>query len=153
MKVNEFQKFLLKSAILMMACDNEIHNDEISELKNFADNTAYFLDFEIEKSLDILIKSISENISENVNLYVESLNKIDLKERQKNILLEIFLKIIMADNIIDKNEVKFFQQICNKLKLQKDDLLINFPDFISIINQTEFIEIKQEGAENAGENN
>ena len=153
MKVNEFQKFLLKSAILMMACDNEIHNDEISELKSFTDNTAYFLDFEIEKTLDNLIKSISENISQNVNLYVESLNKIDLKEKQKNILLEILLKIIMADNIIDKNEINFFQQICNKLKLQKDDLLINFPDFISIINQTEFIEIKQEGAENAGENN
>ena len=52
MKTKEFQNFLLKSAITVMACDGLIDESEITEIKNMADNEIYFMGFDIKEPFE-----------------------------------------------------------------------------------------------------
>lgn len=133
MKTAEFQKFLFQSAIFAMAIDGEIHDTEIEEIKSVVKHTAYFLDFEFEKELEVNISKIRENGKNAINQYLQSLSNSDLNEKQEVILMEILLRIIEADQRIERNEIKFLQMVKSKLKTTEETFVMKFPKHVDYI--------------------
>lgn len=133
MKNQEFKKFLFKSAVMTMACDGNIAEEEISEIKNMVFNEIYFMGFDYEDLLKDEIEDIKVNGKVTINQYLQELNSIELNEHQEILLVEVILKIIEADNEIQTSELKFLQLVKSKLKIEEQTLIIKFPKQIDYL--------------------
>jgi uncharacterized tellurite resistance protein B-like protein len=133
MKNQEFKKFLFKSAVMTMACDGNIAEEEISEIKNMVFNEIYFMGFDYEDLLKDEIEDIKVNGKVTINQYLQELNSIELNEHQEILLVEVILKIIEADNEIQTSEIKFLQLVKSKLKTDEQTLIIKFPKQIDYL--------------------
>ena len=100
-----------------MACDGSIDKMEIQELKKIDSSTTYFSDIDLSDELDHLIDDLkNKNIKIVKNLF-DSLRENKLTISQELLVLEITMRIINADNVIDENEVRFLNLIRSKLEL------------------------------------
>jgi len=133
MRADDFQKFLLKSAVTVMACDGEIDKDEIQEIQSMADNEIYFLGFDISDTLRSNINYIKENGTKAVNEYLSSLEKASLNPSQELLLIEVLIRTIEADKKVDEAEVKFLQLVKSKLTTSEETIITNFPKQINYL--------------------
>ena len=100
MKTYDFQKFLFKSAITVMACDGSIDEKEISEIKNIADNEIYFMGYEYESSLIDNLAFIKSGGKNAINQYLTELSNADLNDKQELLLIEVLLRTIESVNAV-----------------------------------------------------
>lgn len=133
MKSNEFQDFLFKSAVMVMSCDGEIAQSEIDELENIISNEIYLLGYKHHEPLKLHIDEIRTNGKDAINKFLEELSRTDLSPKQELILVEVLIKMIEADSIIQPSEIKFFQLVKSKLKTSEESLIIHFPKQVSFI--------------------
>ena len=115
MQTEDFKKLLFKTAFCVMACDGNIDESEIEEMKKIDSSTTYFNDIDLSIELDNLISDLkNKNVKIVKNLF-DSLGENTLSISQELLILEVTLRIINADNIIDENEVRFLNLIRSKL--------------------------------------
>jgi len=115
MQTEDFKKLLFKTAFCVMACDGNIDESEIEEMKKIDSTTTYFNDIDLSIELDKLISDLkNKNVKIVKNLF-DSLRENTLSISQELLILEITLRIINADNIFDENEVRFLNLIRSKL--------------------------------------
>jgi|AntAceMinimDraft_9_1070365.scaffolds.fasta_scaffold29516_2 uncharacterized tellurite resistance protein B-like protein len=112
----KFEKLLFNTAICVMACDGEIHDREIQELKLIAKNTPYFKDLDYQTELDTIMKKIKNNTNI-MKQYFEEIKAVELSPVQELLILEVVLRMMYADNRIDENEVKLIRIIKSYLKI------------------------------------
>ena len=62
MKTEAFQDLLLKSAVSVVACDGNIDETEISEIRNMAENEIYFMGYDFEEPLANNLKNLKETV-------------------------------------------------------------------------------------------
>jgi uncharacterized tellurite resistance protein B-like protein len=127
MKNQEFKEFLFKSAVMAMACDGEIAESEIVEIKNIAANEIYFLGYDFEGPLKNNIDNIKANGKGAINQYLQEIGTNNLNEYQEILLIEVLLRIIEADNDVQASELKFLQMAKAKLKVDEQTLIVKFP--------------------------
>lgn len=127
MKSEAFQKFLLKSAISVMACDGSIEDSEIAEIRNMAENEIYFMGFDIEKPFEDILRYIKDNGKNAINEYLNELNQHDLNSKQELLLIEVLTRTIESDNKIEDSEIKFLQMVKSKLKVSEETIITQFP--------------------------
>jgi len=130
MKNQDFKDFLFKSAVMAMACDGDIAETEIEEIKIIIANEIYFIGFEFEESLRNNIANIRVNGKNAINQYLQEIETNDLNEHQEILLIEVLLRIIEADNNIQPNELKFLRMAKCKLKVDEQTLIVKFPKHI-----------------------
>ena len=160
MEIKDFKKLLFKTAFCVMACDGSIDDLEIQEMRKIDSSTTYFSDIDLSDELDELINELhNKNIKIVKNLF-DSLRKNTLTISQELLILEVTMRIINADDVIDDNEVRFLNLIRSKLdlgnqiihqrfgkisylkNLDYEDIGLNQSDFIKEI---EISEIKKWG--------
>ena len=122
MKQNEFKKLLFKSAVCVMACDGEIHDDEIKEIEIISNKTQYFKALDCNSELKTILDDIKDNGRKVIFNYLDSLSTLDLNTVQELLLLEVIMRIISADKKVDENEVRFLKLVKAKLKVH-DELI------------------------------
>jgi uncharacterized tellurite resistance protein B-like protein len=127
MKNIQFKPFLFKSAVMAMACDGEIAEEEITEIKNIVANEIYFMGYDFEEPLKSNIENIKLNGKNAINQYLEEIVSSDLNEHQEVLLIEVILKMIQADTKIEDAELKFLQMAKSKLKTDEQTLIVKFP--------------------------
>jgi uncharacterized tellurite resistance protein B-like protein len=127
MKTEEFQNFLLKSAISVMACDGSIDESEVTEIKNMADNEIYFMGFDIEEPFEASLSYIKQNGKKAINEYLNELSQLNLNEKQEIILIEVLIRTIESDNVIEESEIKFLQMVKSKLGISEETIITQFP--------------------------
>ncbi|MGD9487150.1 MAG: TerB family tellurite resistance protein [Calditrichaceae bacterium] len=134
-----FEILLFRSAFAVMACDGEIHEDEISIFRSISNSNPYFADLNFEKELDIALNAIKSQGIHYINQILESLKSLVLKEKQKLLLIEVILKIMDADKKVDENELKFLKTITNILDISEEILIMKFPTHINaFLNMSDF---------------
>jgi len=116
MKELEFEKLLFNTAICVMACDGQIHESEVAELKLIAEKTPYFRELDYKNELNKIMKKIEKNTNI-MKLYFNTLKKAELSPVQELLILEVVLRMMYADNRIDENEVKLIRIIKSYLKI------------------------------------
>ena len=115
MEIKDFKKLLFKTAFCVMACDGSIDDLEIQEMRKIDSSTTYFSDIDLSDELDELINELhNKNIKIVKNLF-DSLRENTLTISQELLILEVTMRIINADDIIDDNEVRFLKLIRSKL--------------------------------------
>jgi uncharacterized tellurite resistance protein B-like protein len=117
METKDFKKLLFKTAFCVMACDGSIDDLEIEEMRKIDSSTTYFSDIDLSDELDELINELhNKNIKIVKNLF-DSLRENTLTISQELLILEVTMRIINADDVIDDNEVRFLNLIRSKLDL------------------------------------
>lgn len=133
MKTIEFQNFLLKSAIAMMACDGSIDNEEIAEIENMVTNEIYFMGFDYEKPFEDNLNYIKSNGKKAINAYLDELSSLDLNDKQELRLIEVLIRTIESDKKVENNEIKFLQLVKSKLKITEETIITKFPKQMSYL--------------------
>jgi len=131
MKTIEFQNFLLKSAIAMMACDGSIDNEEIAEIENMVTNEIYFMGFDYGKPFEDNLNYIKSNGKKAINAYLDELSSLDLNDKQELRLIEVLIRTIESDKKVENNEIKFLQLVKSKLKITEETIITKFPKQMS----------------------
>lgn len=132
MKELKFEKLLFNTAVCVMACDGEIHDREIQELKLIAKNTPYFKDLDYKSELSIILKDV-ENNTNIIKQYFEELKNAELSPVQELLILEVVLRMMYADNRIDENEVKLIRIIKSYLKIPDQIIFERFGEIDFLI--------------------
>ena len=139
----EFKKLLFNVAFCAMACDGHIDDREIEEMKVIDKKTTYFGDIDLSEELTDLINQLKEKGKEIITELLDKLKDSDLNTIQELLVLEVALRIVNADNILDENEINFIRLIRSKLKLHDEiikdrfgiiDYLVTNRDYLTNIN-------------------
>jgi uncharacterized tellurite resistance protein B-like protein len=130
MKNQEFKDFLFKSAVMVMACDGDIADKEINEIKSIVANEIYFMGYDFEEQLKVNIDNIKTDVKAAINQYLNEIEKNNLNENQEILLVEVLLRVIEADNDVQTSELKFLQMVKAKLKVDEQTLIVKFPNKI-----------------------
>lgn len=114
---SEYHHLLFRSAVLVMACDGEIHADELEELRLAHQRTSYFsgIDFDLEFSR--LRDHLEGGKHEVIQKYFQALGEYELDTVQQLQILELVLRIIYADQRVDENEKRFCQMLLRVLRI------------------------------------
>jgi uncharacterized tellurite resistance protein B-like protein len=111
-----YEKLLFNTAVCVMACDGQIHENEVNELNLIAEKTPYFRALDYKNELNIIMKEIEKNTNI-IKLYFNNLKEADLSLVQELQILEVVLRMMYSDNRIDENEVKFIRLLKTHLKI------------------------------------
>ena len=133
MKNTDFKTFLFKSAVMAMACDGDIAEEEINEIKNIVANEIYFMGYDFEEPLKSNIENIKVNGKNAINQYLQEIVTNDLNEHQEILLVEVLLRMIQADTKVEESELKFLQMAKSKLKTDEQTLIVKFPHQIDYL--------------------
>jgi len=114
---SEFQRLLFRTAFCVMACDGNIDEREIREMKSMNKSAAFFQGIDLTNELDLLLTSLRERGKQFVNELIESLNKVDLSTVQELLILEVAFRIVNADEKVDENEINFVKFLRSKLNV------------------------------------
>jgi uncharacterized tellurite resistance protein B-like protein len=127
MKTEAFQDLLLKSAVSVIACDGNIDETEISEIRNMAENEIYFMGYDFEEPLANNLKYLKEKGAYAINEYLKEVSNANLNDNQELLLIEVLIRAIEADEKVEPNEIKFLQMIKSKLKTSEETIITKFP--------------------------
>jgi len=134
MKNTEFRKMLFKAAFCAMACDGEVVDSEIAEIKELLDNSPYFDGLDRDTELKAAATEIKEIGIKTIENFLLQLQNADLSERQELQLLEVLIRIIQSDGNIDNNELVFMENIKKRIsKLTNDKIMLNFPRYLDLL--------------------
>lgn len=122
----ELQKLLFRTAFCVMACDGEIHPDEIKEIKKMNKSSAYFQGIDFSDELDFLIVSLKTKGKFIIEDIGREIQNAKLSTVQELLLLEIILRMIYADNRVDENEIKLLRYFRSKLNLHDQTIRDRF---------------------------
>ncbi|MFR9543227.1 MAG: TerB family tellurite resistance protein [Rikenellaceae bacterium] len=122
------KELLVKVAFACMACDGEIDATEIDCIQQvFANN-----DLINKESLSVLLNELRDKLNLDskafFNTLFAELSDAVMSESEELELIEVAIKIIEADNVIDYNEVKLLKKIRSYLKINDKVLLNAMPD-------------------------
>lgn len=126
MKKNEFKKILFKVAFCAMACDGDIDQREIDELKVMDKNTSYFESIDLSDELKQLVDDFKTNGAKVIEELFSLLRETKLNPIQELVVLEVALRIISADKRFDENEIKFLNFMRSKLELHDETIIDRF---------------------------
>jgi len=83
------------------------------------------------------LKSNTENIKANgknaINQYLQEIVTSDLNAHQEILLIEVLLRVVLADGKVDESEIKFLQMAKSKLKTDEQTLIMKFPHQIDYL--------------------
>ena len=133
MKNTDFKSFLFKSAVMAMACDGDIAETEISEIRNIVANEIYFMGYDFEEPLKSNTENIKANGKNAINKYLQEIVANDLNDHQEILLIEVLLRMILADGKVDESELKFLHMAKSKLKTDEQTLIVKFPHQIDYL--------------------
>lgn len=126
MDKTEFKKLLFDISCATVACDGNIDEREIRELKYIEKSTNYFKDIDLSNTLKRFIEKIKDNPKETIENTINRLNSSILDPVEELLVLEITLRLIYADTKIDSEEVKYLQSIRSCLSIDDETLVKRF---------------------------
>jgi hypothetical protein len=128
----EFKKVLFKVAFCTMACDGDIDDREVAEIKLMDKKANYFADIDLSNELEQLINDFNVNGVGIIEKLFEEIAQTDFNPIQELLILEVAIRIIYADNIVDENEIKFFKFLRSKLKIANSVISDRFGDISNV---------------------
>lgn len=130
---SEFKKILFQLAFYVMACDGELHDKELAEIKSIAEGSIYFDGIDYEKEIGSLIDNFKSHGITSVTNFYKTLETTEFENTEEQHLLEVLIRIVEADDRVDENEVKFISKVRKQLNISDTDIIIKFPKHIDLL--------------------
>jgi uncharacterized tellurite resistance protein B-like protein len=124
----ETKELYLLTAFVCSACDGEIANEEIKQIKDLCGQTELFSGLDITSLLNNYVAQINKDGVSFINSYFSYLRNNELSEDVQLNILKLAIQIIEADNQILYSEIKFFKKIRSMLSVSDDKILAMMPD-------------------------
>tara|TARA_B100000315_G_C14178358_1_gene407765 strand:- start:106 stop:573 length:468 start_codon:yes stop_codon:yes gene_type:complete len=119
----EFKEILLNTAVCAIAADEIIDERETEALYNIEKKSPYFSSIDLEQTLKSSLDTCMNDIESFANSTLDCISKEDLNVVQELTLLEISLRIVVADDIVVEKEKQFIKRLRGVLKV--DDFIIS----------------------------
>jgi len=120
----DYNSLLLKTAFACMACDGDIATEEVQLIKDYAKSSESFGDIDIDKKLNELVNEINQNGKRFLKDYLTDVYEATLSVEQELQLLTVAVQMILADKVIEYNEIKFFKVIRSNLKVASNETIL-----------------------------
>jgi len=134
MKNMDFKKVLFKGAFSVMACDGEVAESEVAEMKEMLTNSPYFEGLDHDAEVKAAFEDLKTNGVDSIANFFRLLKSSELSERQEFQLIEVLVRMVEADGKIEDSELSFMHQIKSTLKHFTDEkIVINFPRHIDML--------------------
>lgn len=124
----ELQELYLKTVFSCMACDGDIAPEEVELVKKLASETDLFSGLDVENMINNYVTSINQNGRAFLKSYLNDIAEAELNDNEQMNIVDLAFKTIMADNVIEYAEVKFFKKIRVRLSLSDEAILAKYPD-------------------------
>lgn len=133
MKSNEFQALLMRAAVVAMAADGEVAEEERQELAHIANSTAYFLGFDHATILPQLLADSLNTNAHAASTLVKAVANANLSDIQKPVLLDVILRVVEADKVVRPAERALLRALREVLNLPDGLLLGHHPRLLGYL--------------------
>lgn len=149
----ELNELLLRTAFACMACDGDIAPEEVQLIKDYAKDSNTFGDIDVNKELDLLLKEINAKGKRFLKEYLSMVFEATLNEAEELQLLNVAMRMILADNVIEYSEIKFFKVIRSNLKVVNNETILDkvdgiTEDFLAEDIRTDYLQLYDDYFEN-----
>lgn len=128
MENTEFEKLLLKTSFCCLASDGNIDKREIDLMQSIFTNYDQYKDVNFHEKINSFIKIYNEKGKDFFTFYFDILRKESFSIEDEMRIIDIAIRTIHADDIIEYSEIKFFKIIRHHLKATDDQILERFPN-------------------------
>lgn len=140
MERTEFEQLLLNTAFCCLASDGNIDSREIDLIQSIFENYEQFKDVQLQDKLNSLIAQYNERGKDFIISYFDILKGNTLTLEQEISIIDIAIRTIQADQLIEYAEIKFFKMIRLNLNISNEEILKMFPDIEMFLEQDIVIE-------------
>jgi uncharacterized tellurite resistance protein B-like protein len=127
MNLIEYQRLVLVNALNVIACDGDIDDREVEELRRMTTATPYFDELNVEEELAAALRALSEGGPGAIDRALEDLCSAEMTDRQRLKLLEVLLRVIHADDVVREAECAYLQRAREALEVPIEVLARHFP--------------------------
>ncbi|MFZ4590647.1 MAG: hypothetical protein ACOYN6_06595 [Ignavibacteria bacterium] len=120
----ELQGILLKTAVLAMASDGVVHEEELKEISKLAEAQNYFSDLNYNTEVKELVYSVNNDYRKTYADYFEIFENNYLSIVEILLIFEVLLKIVNADMKIADEERNFIKFLRKKFTYVPNDIFL-----------------------------
>jgi len=135
MEKTEFEKILLKTAFCCLASDGNIDKREIDLIQSIFANFEQYKDINLQEKINSFIKIYNDNGKEFLTHYFDLLKDTFFSLEEELGIIDVAIRTIQADDLIEYSEIKFFKIIRHHLKATDSQILEKFPDIVIFLEE------------------
>ncbi|MDR0754489.1 MAG: TerB family tellurite resistance protein [Prevotellaceae bacterium] len=135
METKKFDELLLKTAFCCMASDGDIDEREVAAIQSICKALPSFENVDLKQEMNRCVSEINLDSKQFITDYFTILEQADLTEQNELALIDVSIKVIKADNIIEYSEIKFFKNIRYRLKVTDEKIIEHFSSTVEEIDQ------------------
>jgi hypothetical protein len=124
----DFEKLLLKTAFCCLASDGNIDNREIEMIQSIFMNYDQYKDVNLKAKINSFIEIYNEKGRDFFTYYFDLLKEATFSLDEELAIIDIAIRTIQADELIEYSEIKFFKIIRHHLKATDNQILEKFPE-------------------------
>lgn len=114
-----------------MACDGELHDDEVTEINRMVEELPYFDGTDLNAEVPPLIDQLRGGVGGYDALFDE-LARAPLKPHQRLQTLEALLNVVGADGVLQPAEVTFVRSVKDALGVATTEFIVHFPQHVDV---------------------
>jgi uncharacterized tellurite resistance protein B-like protein len=118
-----------------MASDGNIDEREVAVIESICEPLESFENVDLKEEINVYVSAINSNGKQFITDYFATLEQSDLTEQDELILIDVAIKVIKADNVIEYSEIKFFKNIRYRLKVSDEKIIEHFSPYVDEIDQ------------------
>jgi hypothetical protein len=128
MEKSEFEKLMLKTAFCCLASDGKIDSREVDLIQSIFSNYEQYKDVNLQDKINSFINIYNEKGKLFFTYYFDILKEHSLSLDEELQIIEIAVRTIQADDLVEYSEIKFFKIIRHHLKASDKQILERFPE-------------------------
>jgi uncharacterized tellurite resistance protein B-like protein len=129
-----FDKLILKTAFCCMASDGDIDEREIAIIKSICESLPSLKNIDLKEEINTHVSEINSDSRQFITNYFKILEEEELTEQRELTLIDVAIKVIKADEIIEYSEIKFFKNIRHRLKVSDEKITEHFSSTVDEID-------------------
>lgn len=124
----EYKELLLKTVFCTMACDGDIAEQEIQCVKKYVEKLKISDSLNVEETLKTYVSEINALKQGFIDKYFKEIIEQSLSIEQELEIAKASVDIILADEVIEYSEIKFFKKLRSKLNVSDEEICRVLPE-------------------------
>lgn len=106
-----------------MACDGSVAQEELDLVRHYTTTSSYFKEIDVQQKINEYVSAINSDGSHFLSCFLTKISDLNLDEEAEKAIVQMAVRMIQEDNVIEYSEIRFFKKIRAKLNLTDEVLL------------------------------